>query len=663
MKKILICLLFVHVYSQTKDTSPALITVDNQTDNSVYAAVYCDPLIFGSTTTREFDPVEIGAHTQEPVQRPRSAMGCNRYLVIAHSAQELMHQLTKNQFQQLTTIGIGTTTLGRLFDYFYITKKDGAFKLYNPFTYLASGKITTLKEFSQTQAARIVEKDSILIQDNPYKNMQATVRIGADINPDEKIYVNKRSQTAKKALEQFTGKKLNNKPVTIATINSGGGTRALTCMLGFHIALQNIGLLDAVMYDVGLSGGAWFVSLWIQSHKKLSEFKKELRKIVKLGSSFLVEKPSRKLTKQERHLFVDALLVRAALAQPVTLVNLWGSLLGVRYLEPYGNNRESIRFSRALSGDFASQYPFPILSAVNAYNYDDVPENRVKMNWYEFTPYEVGGVSDWLGNVFVPTWAFGRSFENKVSKDFNPEYDLGLLMGIWGSAFAVSYARIYEEIVPGLSDVLQEPLNFIRKKLDDSWVKFQGKKVSVAKVHNFTRMISATPAAYREKEQLRMADSGIAFNLPYPAVSGHGHRKGDILIFFDASGGRLDRDGAAELLLVEQYARQHGLKFPVLPKGQAFVDATKKPVAIFRDEEDSAVPLVIYVSRVMDRESVAYDSSIPKDFSTSFDTLKLYYTESEFDQLSLVAQQNIESYKAAIKEAIIWKLEQLEAFA
>ena len=350
--------------------------------------------------------------------------------------------------------------------------------------------------------------------------------------------------------------------------------------------------------------------------------------------------------------------MRAAIEQPVTLVNFWGALLATRYLEPYGKSRQAIRFSRVLSGDYARIYPFPILTAVNAYGYDDVLENRMRMNWYEFTPYEVGGVGNWLGNVFAPTWAFGRKFKNKVSQNFNPEYDLGLLMGIWGSAFAVSYARVYEELLPNLGS-FKSSVELLREKLDDSWVTFQEKKISVAKAYNFTRDIPGAP--YGDKHKLLVVDAGLAFNLPYPPVSGHGARKADILIFLDASGG-LEKKGAAALQRSEIYAHKNGLKFPQLPKGQEFVDATSKAVAIFKDEQDPEVPLVIFLSRVVDRAAVKYDTSIPKDFTTSFGTLKIQYSGLDFDHISLVAQQNVEHSIDQIKEAMSWKIAQLGGF-
>ena len=72
----------------------------------------------------------------------------------------------------------------------------------------------------------------------------------------------------------------------------------------------------------------------------------------------------------------------------------------------------------------------------------------------------------------------------------------------------------------------------------------------------------------------------------------------------------MEKNGATSLHGVEIYASNNNIKLPKFPQGQAFIDATKKALAIFKDEKDPEVPLVIYVSRIVDRESITYDSSI-----------------------------------------------------
>lgn len=43
----------------------------------------------------------------------------------------------------------------------------------------------------------------------------------------------------------------------VAVMTTGGGTRALTSLLGNLLGLQKLGLLDAISYITGSSGSTW----------------------------------------------------------------------------------------------------------------------------------------------------------------------------------------------------------------------------------------------------------------------------------------------------------------------------------------------------------------------------------------------------------------------
>ncbi|KAI9011985.1 acyl transferase/acyl hydrolase/lysophospholipase, partial [Phycomyces nitens] len=63
--------------------------------------------------------------------------------------------------------------------------------------------------------------------------------------------------------------------------------------------------------------------------------------------------------------------------------------------------------------------------------------------WFEFTPYDMG--SEEIG-AWIPVWSFGRRFENGNNTERLPEQTMGILMGLFGSAFAASLAHFYYEI-------------------------------------------------------------------------------------------------------------------------------------------------------------------------------------------------------------------------
>jgi len=511
----------------------------------------------------------------------------------------------------------------------------------------------------------LVLDHSDLVNKNYFKTKQSHVRQESKISNEEVSFVRKRNNIVTSSLRDIMGMDMNGKKIpTIATLNSGGGLRAWISMIGFHSGLERMKV--KAHYNVGLSGGAWFVSTFTQMQKPLTEYKKIMRTIFNkgiIGKTNDIKKMLASLhpyvtniTFKEQALIADELVLVSALEWPFTLVNPYAALLGNRYLSMYGNERHEQRFSRALSSNNAN-FPYPVLTAVNARD-SDVTINRHKMNWYEFTPHWVGGVGPWLKNISVPTWAFGRKYKKGESVNFTPEYPLGLLMGIWGSAFGVTFKRAYEEIASKLGllkPIVKKMIQGVEKSTEVTEIDDH---IGIGFVHNFTRGMPGTP--YAGETKLKMVDGGVAFNLPYPPVSGHGPRKADIMIFFDASGG-IASTGPLDLVLAQKYAQVHNLKFPKIPTtGKEFKALVQKPVSIFKDENDPEVPLVIYCPAVAIPDKVHYDSSlIPKGYNTNYSTINFYYDGQNFDRLSKVTEQNIAQSSVEIKKAIDWKIRQM----
>src|SRR5690606_35004651 len=135
---------------------------------------------------------------------------------------------------------------------------------------------------------------------------------------------------------------------------------------------------------------------------------------------------------------------------------------------------------------------------------------------------------------------FGRTYNNNVSVNRVPQYDVGILMGICGSAFALTYARDYQEIlstifvqIPLMSRWADKIADVIENKLLPSNIVelARVKRVSVAKVPNFAHGIAGSTIT---GNLLRLIDGGIAFNLPIPPAL---MRRADIIIVCDASAG------------------------------------------------------------------------------------------------------------------------------
>lgn len=624
------------------------ITVHNKTDKPLYVTIYCRPAALSTKVKREKTvyPIESGQSAQ--VIRPSKSLKCTRRLTFSYDMQEFPTSLKKGAFDALRSIGIGTTSGRRPFNSFYIAEdKQGKLQGYNPISWQTAEVKQMAREATtlvlDTYKRSLAEKSPLVTQ-NPYKSKVAQVRIGPDISDGEKRFLQARRPKVKQALEKFLSKKLNGKYVpNIAFINSGGGARAFTCALGWHIGAYQIGLLDAITYDIGLSGGSWFVALWTASGKNPLAFRELMEPIMQKG---LVPPEGSKLTPSELKLFVDGVLVRSALNQPSTLVNAWGSLLATRYLSPYGAKRQQVMLSELSQRVSAGYWPFPIMTAVNGYS-GDFEKNRHKAEWYEFTPYEVSGVGNWLGNAHVPTWAFGRTYKGTTSADTNPEYDIGLLMGICGSAFAFSFARAYEETLANLPVIGPFAGLIIKKIMSPGSIEyFQGKRLSVGKAPNFAKNI---PGATEKRENLKLVDAGLAFNLPSPPA----HKRADIMIFFDASGGKL----GPEFKLAELYAKARGLKFPNID----YNSIGQKAISIFTNEQDPLAPLIIYMPRTK-VDGLHYPSSIQANFDTNVSTGKFKYSPQQFTELSDVTATNMTASKNEIREAIIQYIQRRNGF-
>jgi len=638
---------------QAKD----IIKVHNESDFRVLATIYCkstNPL--AKELERKGDIVSIDPEATEKVIRPGKSLKCKRHLVIAFDERQLPNKLTKNDYAKLASIGVGITSGKRAFDNFYVTQKEGRLKVESPLTWVpkkVTQKLVTdpwdeaVLAFKQSKV-----KDHPLITQNPYDNYVAHVRIGTDVPQQEATYLKKRRAHVQTALESFLGRKLNGTFVpNISVANSGGGARALISSIGFHVGAQKTGLLDTITYDAGVSGGSWFVALWLLSGMDPASFKAYMEPVAALGLN------PKRYSKEDIQRINRAVMVRSAIGQPVTLVTVWGAMLGNRYLAPYGNRRENVLFSSLANAQHltSGSFPFPILTAVNGYDYD-VYRARTQMDWFLFTPFEAGGAGKWLGNRHIPMWSVGRTFDLQGSSlDFAPEYDAGQLMGICGSAFAVSYARAYEETVKSWP-VIGKAIHYLITKLISSRqaAYAQKKRASAGKIPNFAK--GAPTPSIVNKENLKLIDAGLAFNLPTPAVL-HPPRKADIIIMFDASGS-LEK-GASELKFSAEYAAFHKLPFPkVDPKL-----ASKQSISIFNDVNNKEVPSVIYLPRITDKENVEYQYYVPEKYTTDLPTTKFQYDSREYDNLSAVTEANVTHNIEAIKQEISRVIEAHGGFA
>lgn len=617
------------------------LTLFNQSNAPIYAATYCKNILTSSSKrTSEINMIPAGDSGK--LTRPTSSLKCARYIVFSHSPEDLTDSLSKSALTTLGSVGIGTTTGGIVASNYYLTSENGKLNGYNSATFKVMNNLIRTKAFLRTfydTELQMALTKSLHYQNNPRDLETAYVRISDEIPAQEAEFIAKRKQINKAALEKLLGKKLNGSYIpTIAFVSSGGGARALISSLGMHVGAEKTGLLDCITYDVGLSGGSWLVSLWQQSQVAPSKFKEIMQPIMALGLT------PEKLSLSGTQNILNGLMLRKAAQQPTTLVTFYGAILAHRYLSPYEPHSQDILFSQLYERIADAHMPFPILTAING-RFTDVGINLETAEWFEFTPVEAGGIGSWLGNAHIPMWALGRTFKNNQSIDTKPEYDLGQLMGICGSAFAFSVGRAFAE---SIGKINMQFAYFISQTIGEELVGTA--RASVGKIPNFTQDVPGS--IVKDFDDLRLVDAGMSFNIPVPSIA-HSKRKADIMIVMDASGKSI----GGPLQRAATYAQLHKLPFPQI----TYDTMTTKALNIF-EGNNIHEPTIIHLSRLVDRTHINYPSIIPTDYTTNISTLQFQYTLDEFNMLSGVTEANLMQSLDAIKEAINKKIVQHNGF-
>ncbi|KAL5340713.1 acyl transferase/acyl hydrolase/lysophospholipase [Aspergillus crustosus] len=425
---------------------------------------------------------------------------------------------------------------------------------------------------------------------NPEILREATVRVGDSLCNEELEFRRKRQKHAVKALSAYLNipeKDIHTDDVPIISMcGSGGGLRALVAGTGSYLATQEAGLWDCVTYTAGVSGSCWLQILYHSSitgcnFTRLVDHLKN-----RLGVHMAFPPAALKLlTHAPTNKYLLSGLIHKLKGDPGAdfgLVDIYGMLLAARLLVPKGElgaSDQDLKLSNQSQNIFSGTHPLPIYTAVRheipvldeqaGEGKKPIPEQLMResrseswFQWFEFTPYEFFCEEFSAG---IPTWALGRHFrggQNVVPAGTTPtpEFHVGGLMGIWGSAFCATLSHYYKEIRPlirgitGLGGV-------------DSLI--QGKSKDLIRVHpidpatipNFVlgmkdQLPPSCPESIFQSQHLRLMDAGMSNNLPiYPLL--RPGRDIDVIIAFDNSA---DIKQENWLSVVDGYARQRGVK-------------------------------------------------------------------------------------------------------
>ena len=526
-----------------------LITLHNETDQDFFVAVYylqgTSDDQKGGDAFRFNEPVKIPKKSLIQILRPPQV--CKHYLAGVCSNfedRDLYVSLKQEDLKpvvpkgSVSFINIGLTQGSE----FYITQDGEKFTGYNNASWLAR-PVTQLAGDIKNSILTTLRKT---FEEHEHTHLTASVRTGNDLAIEEKRYLVKRLPRAKQALEKLLGMQLaNNELPRIAFCGSGGGYRAMLATLGSLQGAQEIGLLDASIYNVGVSGSTWAIAGALQSGMAVQQYIEQLAN--KLTSD-LVSQVSPAAATQ----ILQGITKRLAFDQAISIIDLYGGLLAEKLLRNFAPNPQDITLADQVKLIDSAAYALPIYTALI-----DQPG---AYEWIEYTPYEVGSAT---AQTFIPSWSLGRAFSAGKSQDFAPALSLGFCMGTWGSAISVNAQdalQSFKTDAPPTFELLgiKIPSTIAISALELAMKKtpqISERRIYPAQVANWMQGLEGP---LKNASQLTLIDAGIDFNLPIPPLL-RTVRNISVIIILDASGTTND---APELRKAEQYARKNNLKFP-----------------------------------------------------------------------------------------------------
>ncbi|KAM6311822.1 cytosolic phospholipase A2 epsilon-like [Aegotheles albertisi] len=526
------------------------------------------------------------------------------------------------------------------------------------------------------------------------------VRLDFDLCMEEKNFLQKRKKfvasALKKALNLEQDLQDHEVPV-VAVMTTGGGTRALTSLLGNLLGLQKLDLLDAVSYITGSSGSTWAMSHLYQStdwsHKDLSGPIGEVRRHMTKCKLSCFSLESLKYYDKE-------LKLRKEEGYQISSIDFWGLLLE-KALSDGKNNHKLSDEQQALNH---GQNPLPIYMILNIKEDYSLPEFK---EWVEFTPYEVGFLKY---GAFIRAEDFGsKFFMGRLMKKL-PESRICFMKGLWSNVFSYNLLDAWHSSDPTERCSLRctqhrtvvvegdEPSQSDRSHELDTYLvtpecgimdtirKLLTERVMVSKFYNFLKgfqvhneylqnirfriwkdtVLENFPNQLTETaEFLCLADTAGYIDISYPPLM-RPERKVDVVLHLNYSSG----SQTSSLEEASKYFLKQGIPFPKIHLSEE-EKKNLKECYIFEDAENPEAPTVVFFPLVNDTFRKYKEPGVERspaemtqgnvDVSSIFSPYCLNsftYTEEEFDKLVELSSYNIQNNKHLILQALNSAIEQ-----
>lgn len=209
------------------------------------------------------------------------------------------------------------------------------------------------------------------------------LRYSLTLCDEEKLFIEKRRECVLRAMQEILEEDApssTSEVPTIGVLGSGGGFRAMTAFCGVMSALVESRVADMVMYNVGLSGSAWYLST-LYSHpdwpqKSPRELRTELRDSID-SSPFWMLNPF------SMWRYWTRIKEKRSRGQPVSFTDFFGHLVGETLLQGRLEARLTDQQEKIKDGEI----PMPMYSCLHVKKHVSA---MVFHEWMEFSPFEIG---------------------------------------------------------------------------------------------------------------------------------------------------------------------------------------------------------------------------------------------------------------------------------
>ncbi|NWU91202.1 PA24F phospholipase, partial [Upupa epops] len=521
------------------------------------------------------------------------------------------------------------------------------------------------------------------------------IRLGFDLCKEEREFLDRRKKIVSEALRKtlhLKGSPPKDEVPVIAVLGSGGGMRALTSFYGSLAGLQQLGLLDAVIYLCGISGSTWCLSTLYQDH---DWSQKDLQDLIRRAQSTVCSSKAGAFSPERLKYYFQELSAMEMSGRKVSFTDLWG-LLVEYFLQ---RKEDSSKLSDQQEAVKWAQNPYPIYAAVNVrpnISSDDFAE------WCEFTPYEVGFRKY---GAFVRTENFDSEFFMGRLVQKRPEPRICFLQGMWGSAFAASLDDICLKVV-GIGLDFLDSFKDVIKVVDDShrfhfqdptrlktrlvvpggpllqiFQDFFKSRVTCGETFNFMQglylhkdyvnikkfvtrggtHLDAFPNQLSPMEEsLYLVDGGFSINSPFPLVL-QPERDVDVIMSFNFSW-----EAPFEVLeLTQKYCEEREIPFPKIELSE---EDKKKPKEcyMFVDYNNPKAPIVLHFPLVndtfqkykapglkrMSAEEKSFGDFVIESKDSPYRTLNFTFEPYDFSRLVEVNRYNVLNNKDTLFKAL-----------